>query len=86
MLKTGRRAAAEHQKYMNKFSFFHASYFSTLSLSSLSIFLTHSFSHSENPFLPKSLGKIAETEAKHHTQWYNVFLPPPLLQYLYLYT
>lgn len=40
----------------------------------------HTNARSENPFLPNSHGKSAETEAKHHTQWYNVFLPPPLLQ------
>ena len=67
MLKTGRRAAAAAPKYMNKFSFPCFIFFSLSIRLCLSLSLTH-HTHSENPFLPKSLGKTAETEAKHHTQ------------------
>lgn len=66
----GRKAAPKYFFYMNKFSYCFIFSFS----------LAHSI-HSEIHFYPKSLETRAvqerETEAKHHTQWYNVFLPPP---------
>lgn len=56
MLKTGRRAATEHQKYMNKFSFFNASYF-LLSLTLQSLLLTHSLTLTVKiHFYPNLLG------------------------------
>lgn len=65
-------------KRMNKFSFYSLSGSPPTSLPALD---PHSLARfpellAVKSIFPKIPRENAETEAKHHTQWYNVFLPP----------